>query len=337
MLEHGGRLIEASKKQSIPLSQWVDLSTGINPNGWPVPILDDAAWNRLPEEEDGLMEAASHYYGCDDLLAVAGSQAAIQLLPQLRKPCRVAIVSPCYAEHQQAWQKAGHQLQLVSSGELEERIDQFDVVVIVNPNNPTGRLETAERLKCWHHLLSCRGGWLVVDEAFMDAIEGYSLISRSVPRGLFILRSVGKFFGLAGARVGFLAAEHSFLKAAAEQLGPWVISGPSRAVVQSALKDRVWQLDNRALLLEKSERLKLLLAQYVLPTSGGTALFQYIKTSQAETIYNYLLADGILVRLFQQPMAVRFGLPKDEKAWQLLERSLFMLVQARGQSKSANE
>jgi Histidinol-phosphate/aromatic aminotransferase and cobyric acid decarboxylase len=169
--------------------------------------LDPAVWNRLPERDDGLLKAASTYYGTRQLLEIAGSQAAIQLLPMLREPCRVAIVSPCYAEHEMAWKKAGHQILLLKSDDIEQKLDELDVVLVVNPNNPTGERLPVEKLNGWHEKLSKKDGWLVVDEAFMDATETESLVREVIPPGLIILRSVGKFFGLAGARVGFLLGE----------------------------------------------------------------------------------------------------------------------------------
>ena len=322
MLEHGGRLKAAARAHSIPLSQWIDLSTGINPDGWPVPVIDSTIWNRLPEEDDGLLEAAAGYYGTEQLLPVAGSQAAIQLLPQMRKPCRVAIVSPGYAEHEQAWRRAGHQVLAITANAVEENIDQLDIVVVINPNNPTGELLPTERLVDWHQKLSQKGGWLIVDEAFMDASETESLIHGVMPPGLIIFRSLGKFFGLAGVRVGFVAAEQSLLQKMAEQLGPWTIANPSREVARLALKDEKWQLKIRRELVIKSGRLKKLLTQAGLEPSGGTELFQYIITEQASAIYTQLAKNGVLVRLFQKPIALRFGLPKGDKEWEILENSL---------------
>ena len=63
MLEHGGRLRVAARRFGIPLSDWVDLSTGINPQPYPVPPLAPEVWLRLPETDDGLEAAAARYYG----------------------------------------------------------------------------------------------------------------------------------------------------------------------------------------------------------------------------------------------------------------------------------
>lgn len=325
MLEHGGCIRAAAKRYSIPLSNWVDLSTGVNPNGWPVPDLNADIWNRLPESDDGLLKAASNYYGTRQLLEVAGSQAVIQLLPLLREPCRVAIISPCYAEHERAWRNAGHQILLLKSDEIEQKLDELDVVLVVNPNNPTGELLPLKRLNGWYEKLSKKGGWLVVDEAFMDATETESLVREVIPAGLIILRSVGKFFGLAGARVGFLLGETLLLNSVKERLGPWTVCGPSREVVRQALEDRHWQIENRQRLLMSSQRLERLLSCYGLSPQGGCALFKQIESEWATAIFETLAKEGVLVRLFKEQRRVRFGLPKNEADWRQLEKGLSII------------
>ncbi|MCB1778381.1 MAG: threonine-phosphate decarboxylase, partial [Candidatus Competibacteraceae bacterium] len=138
MLEHGGALRAAAARYGIPLNDWLDLSTGIHPQGWPVPSVPAIAWQRLPEREDGLEAAAAAYYGTSHLLPVAGSQAAIQALPLLRKPGRMGVLHPSYAEHAHAWQRAGHVVETLTVMELETAVDRLDVLVLVHPNNPTG-------------------------------------------------------------------------------------------------------------------------------------------------------------------------------------------------------
>jgi len=174
MLEHGGKLLSAAARYGIEQDHWLDLSTGINPAGWPVPAIPDAVWQRLPETEDGLLEAAAAYYGCSDILPVAGSQAAIQALPRLRAACRVGVPHPAYAEHAHAWRAAGH---AVVEWDAGHNIDALDVLVLVHPNNPGGQTYTRAELLDWHARLAARGGWLVVDEAFIDAtpVRGWVL------------------------------------------------------------------------------------------------------------------------------------------------------------------
>lgn len=322
MLEHGGNLRRAAGEYGIPAGEWLDLSTGINPQGWPVPALPAVAWARLPEVEDGLEAAARAYYGVEQLLPVAGSQAAIQALPRLRLPCRVGLLDTSYAEHRQAWARAGHQIvTLEGQGDIERKLPLLDVLVLVQPNNPTGVLYPLERLLAWHARLADRGGWLLVDEAFMDATPERSLLPHARP-GLIVLRSLGKFFGLAGARVGFVSAQAELLAPLAEQLGPWSVSGPARRVAADALGDRAWQADTRAYLREAGERLHGLLCRHGLKPDGGCTLFQWHRTSRAAVLHDALARRGILTRSFTQPQSLRFGLPGEEAQWRRLAVSL---------------
>ncbi|HKJ70826.1 MAG TPA: threonine-phosphate decarboxylase CobD, partial [Gammaproteobacteria bacterium] len=285
---------EAARRYGIPADEWLDLSTGINPVGWPVPPLPPECWQRLPEADDGLDEAAAAYYGTDQLLAVAGSQAAIQALPRLRPPSTVAILSPAYAEHRRAWEGAGHAVRPVAAEAVAEAVPEVDVLVLVHPNNPTGATFPRERLRQWHGELAARGGWLVVDEAFMDATPEASLAPEAGREGLVVLRSLGKFFGLAGVRVGFVLAWPALRTALEAALGPWAVSHPAREVARRALADRPWQERTRARLAGEGPRLRDLLAGHGLPPAGGTTLFQWVPTHRAEAVHGALAQQGIL-------------------------------------------
>lgn len=327
MLEHGGKLIEASHKYNIPLTDWLDLSTGINPEPWPVETIKGEIWKflyaRLPEEHDGLYEAARNYYGAKYLLPVAGSQAAIQALPRLRqKGSRIAILNPAYAEHKYAWQQAGFAVTSFEAREVEEAVDHHDVVVLINPNNPTGQRFSPDDNLRWHRKLAKRDGWLVIDEAFMDTTPEQSLVRATDRAGLIIYRSLGKFFGLAGARVGFIFAQKPMLDILADRLGPWTIAAPSRAIAKLALSDHPWQQAARPRLTLKGTRLKHMLTQSGLTPSGGTDLFQWVQTGDAEVLHEHLAKQAILTRLFQEPVSLRFGLPGSEREWARLEEAL---------------
>ncbi len=322
MLEHGGGLRAAAAQYGIPLSDWLDLSTGIHPQGWPVPPLPPTVWQRLPEIGDGLEDAAAAYYGTSHLLPVAGSQAAIQALPLLRERSRVGVLHPGYAEHAYAWQQAGHEVAALAVDALEGAVDRLDVLVLIHPNNPTGQRFAQATLRDWRSRLATRGGWLVVDEAFMDATPEDSLAGEMGLPGLIVLRSLGKFFGLAGARVGFVLAGSMVLERLQEALGPWAVSGPARWVATQALKDRCWQTQMRVDLRQAGERLGQILQRQGLPVAGGTALFQWVSLQEAKYWQEALARRGILVRRFADPPGLRFGLPGVESAWQRLELAL---------------
>jgi len=322
MLEHGGRLRIAAREYGIPEADWLDLSTGIAPWPWPLPEIPSRAWTRLPEADDGLEAAARDYYGATQVLPVPGSQAAIQLLPRLRRAGKVGVLSPCYAEHADAWRKGGHVVRELAEDEVDFFLDGLAVLVVVNPNNPTGRLIEPARLLDWHSRLARRGGWLVVDEAFMDITPQQSLAASCDRAGLIVLRSFGKFFGLAGARLGFVLTDIKLLTLLAEQLGPWAINGPTRVLGQACLRDDDGHVRQRHLAIEASQRLMQLLDYYGLAPFGGCGLFQWVPSSRAAALHGFLAQRGILVRLFQTPCSLRFGLPPDESAWERLEQAL---------------
>ncbi len=322
MLEHGGNLRQAASRYGIPLADWLDLSTGINPEGWPVPEIPAQAWSRLPEESDGLEAAARRYYQTNSLLPVAGSQAAIQTLPRLRTPCRVGVLSPGYSEHAHAWRQAGHEVQTIEAAQLSDAVSKLDVLVLIHPNNPTGERFSLQQLLEWRQQLACRGGWLLVDEAFMDATPDRSLASHVDKPGLIVLRSLGKFFGLAGARVGFVLAEPLLLERLRALLGPWTVAAPSRRVAGLALADSVWQQRARSRLQGEGERLARLLTNQGLEPDGGCALFQWVRNEEAAEIHDALARQGIWTRLFREPASLRFGLPGVEAEWQRLEKAL---------------
>lgn len=321
-LEHGGRLRAAALRYGIVLADWLDLSTGIAPYGWPLPAIPASAWARLPEQQDGLEIAARDYYGVANLLPVAGSQAAIQALPRLRRNATVGIVSPAYAEHAAAWQREGHKLLEISEGAIERALERLDVLLLVNPNNPTGRRIEPQRLLAWHARLAESGGWLVVDEAFIDCTPEHSLAAFSDRPGLIILRSFGKFFAMAGIRLGFVLAQPSVLEQLAELLGPWAIGGPTRVVATALLQDLPGQQLQRQRLLADGERLTDLLAKHGLRPTGGCALFQFCCMPKAADLHEFLASQGVLARLFETSSSLRFGLPADEAGWQRLHQAL---------------
>lgn len=324
---HGGRLQEAAERFQIPLDQWLDLSTGINPNGWQPAEIPKECWARLPETNDGLEAAAAHYYGCNQLLMTAGSQAVLQALPQLRQTlATVGIFSPSYYEHEAAWQKAGHHI--IRYTNTTPSIDDIDVLVVVNPNNPTGRQINLTQLLNWHEALAAKGGWLIVDEAFMDVDNEQSLLPYCPQTGLIVLRSLGKFFGLAGIRCGTVFTEQNLLQALDNSLGPWALSNPTRWVATQALSDSHWQQDNAVSLQAAGMALEKLLSQFFNSDITGTALFQTVKHKKADDLFVKLAQEGILVRLFSEQQLIRFGLPPDNKGLLRLEQTLQRIINA---------
>lgn len=319
---HGGDLDGARAAFPGAPEPWIDLSTGINPWPYPLPPVPQDAWTRLPGRgaEAALRVAAADCYGAPSaelVAAASGSQALIQLLPRLRAPCSVAVLGPTYAEHARCWALAGHDVRMV------EEVAPADVLVVVNPNNPDGRLLPVARLLELAATQAARGGWLVVDEAFADMRPEDSLAAHAGRSGLVILRSFGKFFGLAGLRLGIAVAPAGLAAALREAIGPWAVSGPGLSIATAALDDRGWIAETRNRLTNAAARLDRLLDGAGLRVAGGTELFRLVEDPQAPALYHALGAAGILVRRFEhRPDWLRFGLPGDEAAWQRLGDAL---------------
>ncbi len=322
LLPHGGALRAAAALYGIPLADWLDLSTGINPIGWAEKELPRNSWFRLPECDDDLIQIARDYCKADYILPVAGSQAAIQALPRLRQPCRVGVVDPGYAEHAHAWRRCGHQITMLRDIAIDRIPTNLDILILIQPNNPTGQVFPPSQILDWHTKFCQNGAWLIVDEAFIDSTPELSLAPYCTRQGLIVLRSLGKFFGLAGARVGFVCAHAELLARLNALLGPWTISSASRWVACAALDDLAWQQRTRSRLLKDWGRLNDLLSEYGLNPDGGCALFRWIKTSKADELHRHLAQLGILTRLFKNPSSLRVGLPGIQKDWEKLDVAL---------------
>jgi cobalamin biosynthetic protein CobC len=322
-IQHGGNLHQAATLYNIPLKDWMDLSTGINPRPWRPPEIPTAVWQRLPEVDDDLLSVAQQYYGCDTILPIAGSQFAIQSLPYCRQHSRIGIVSPCYAEHVYWWERAGHHVVIIQPDEIDLFIGGLDVLLLINPNNPDTTQYSRDDLLCWHHQLIKNKGWLIVDEAFIDSTPQASLLTqfKKMPEGLIVLRSIGKFFGLAGIRLGFIAAETNLLEQIARRQGPWAVSHPARWLGTLALADQQWQQQTREFLVNQSESLQNMLSSFF-QNIHKTNYFCYFQHPNAKHIKHQLAQQGIWIRRFDQPSSVRLGLPANDAELHQLNETL---------------
>ena len=321
MLEQGGQLRSAAQRYGIALAEWLDLSTDINPHSYPVPVLDAACWQRLPEENDGLEAAAAAYYGNSRLLPLPGAQTAIRILPALFPPASIACLTPIYEEHPHAWAHMGHRVRRLQAASLGAALQRAltavtPITLLCNPNNPSAerlpRSVLLDAAACLHR----RGGWLIVDEALGDADPDNGLTpfagSPEAPK-LIVLRSLSKFFGLAGARVGFAFGATEKLAPLRAALGPWPISGPARQAARHALCDTPWQTQTRIALAQASERLAAVLQP--LGEITTCALFVTLKTPHAVILHQYLISRAILTRCFEPSALLRVGLPGSENGW----------------------
>lgn len=309
---HGGDLTAAAARFGTPKDGWLDLSTGINPQPYPFLPPETAAWQRLPlqAELDHLIDAAATRYGAREpgcIVAAPGSQALLQWLPRLIAPTQVAVIGPTYGEYAPAFRAGGHDVRVAAS---LESIGQAGIVVLANPNNPDGRRLAPQDLLKNADSLAARGGVLLADEAFADPAPEVSLAAAAGRPGLVILRSLGKFYGLAGLRLGFALASPALAEKLRQAIGPWAISGPALAIGAQALEDAAWAAETRGRLTLASAKLADLLRRAGGETVGGTALFQLVRHERAAALHEHLGQRGILTRAFaDNPTWLRFGLP----------------------------
>jgi cobalamin biosynthetic protein CobC len=246
--DHGGNIVSASEQYGVGLDQWIDLSTGINPKPYPVE-LDVASFQHLPYLRPEFIAASTHYYQSSHFLPVTGTQAAIQKLPHLLADFPVLIPQVGYQEHAKYWQRKGAAIHCYPSLNKEVTLRFIDSaladnpkrhVVIINPNNPTGVLFEKAQLLAWAQQLAPQA-YLIIDEAFIDTAIEQSVLNPSLPDNIIVLRSFGKFFGLAGIRLGYCFANKSILSGLQHHLGLWQINGPAQSMAIKALDDKLWQ------------------------------------------------------------------------------------------------
>jgi cobalamin biosynthetic protein CobC len=319
MREHGGNLDLAQQRFGGRAEDWIDLSTGINRLPYPVGEIDVHHWNALPSrsEIDALHQAARHAYRTSaPIVAMGGAQAAIQLLPQLAQRGRARILAPTYNEYAPVLSDAGWEVEEVR--ELDA-LAGANLAIVVNPNNPDGRRHAPKDLLA----LLPRVGRLVIDESFADAVPELSLASEADRPRLTILRSFGKFYGLAGLRLGFAIGNAADIGRLAAMSGPWPVSGAAIAIGCRALRDDEWADATSARLARDCVRLDERVQSQGWRLVGGAPLFRLYQTPDALTAQEKLAGGQIWSRVFaQNPTWLRLGLPGSESEWTRLAEVL---------------
>ncbi|WP_167406635.1 threonine-phosphate decarboxylase CobD [Bradyrhizobium forestalis] len=319
MREHGGNLDLAQQRFGGRAEDWIDLSTGINRVPYPVGEVSARAWSALPSraEIEALHQAARHAYRTiAPVVAMGGAQTAIQLLPQLATPARARILAPTYNEYAGVLSAAGWDVEEV--GELDA-LAGADLAIVVNPNNPDGRRHTPKDLLT----LLPRVGRLVVDESFADAVPQLSLASEADRPGLLVLRSFGKFYGLAGLRLGFAIGNAADIARFAAMSGPWPVSGAAIAIGCRALRDDAWAEATSARLARDCVRLDVIAQAQGWRLVGGAPLFRLYASPDALAAQEKLAHGHIWSRVFaREPTWLRLGLPGSETEWTRLAEAL---------------
>src|ERR1700729_4248277 len=305
---HGGALEVARQLAPGAPEPWIDLSTGINPHAYPLPDLGLEAWSRLPEGGAlaRLEAAAALRYGVAAGNVVAGP--GFQALPRILPHGAVGALGPTYSGFASAFVAAGGRV--LEAKRLED-MEALDVAIVVNPNNPDGRIVSRGVLLDLHQCLARHAGVLIIDEACADFDAEAEGLAPSLPAsGAVVLRSFGKAYGLAGLRLGFALASSDIVSSLRAALGPWPVSGPAIAVGVRALTDSDWLEATRARLSSDAARLDALLHSAGWRIIGGTCLFRLAARADARAAFGQLLATGILTRPFAgAPDRLRFGIP----------------------------
>lgn len=306
---------------------WTDLSTGIAPWAYPMAHSAEAA-ERLPDPADlaALEAAAAAFFGVEPrrVVAVPGSDLALRLLGHIlavdQPASRAAVVRPGYSGHESMW--GADAVTRCSADALVAMAQTHDVLVLARPNNPDAAITDRTQLHVAASLLAARGGHLIVDEAFADASGHDSLAGCDWP-GLIVLRSFGKFFGLAGLRLGFVIAPPAIGDRLRALIGDWPISGPALATGLAAYRDAAWHRAQRARLAQASQRLADLFTGHGIEIVGRTAFFVLINVAGRDGLFAHLAHSGVLTRPFgYAPGWLRLGLPRDESDWTRLGDAL---------------
>jgi len=310
---HGGDLLAASERYAVDINDWLDLSTGINPEAYPFHDVSAAAFCQLPYLSADFYAAAKQYYRVDRLLAVSGSQAVIQALPHILQKKSLFIPEVGYQEYAKHWRKAGGLTEaypsfdvadsrLAIESALSENPNQH--LLIINPNNPTGLQFTNDELLHYSSLLVA-GAYLIVDEAFADLRPANSVLQQVLPDNIIVLRSFGKFFGLAGVRLGFVMANERVLQALNSRLGLWQINGPAQELAIKALADVAWQQQARDDIADNADLCQGLFSP-LMQASGlikaihcGLFSSYLLDRQTAYNIFEYFARAGILFRVVE--------------------------------------
>ncbi|MGB7270907.1 MAG: threonine-phosphate decarboxylase CobD [Albidovulum sp.] len=319
MRDHGGNIDWAMATFGGDPDQWIDLSTGINRVPYPIPPLPGHVWTDLPTKSAmaALTDAARKAYRTNAaVLPLAGAQAAIQMIPQLGAPGAARVLAPTYNEHAACLRAAGWVVEEVTT---LDALAGADMAVVVNPNNPDGLTYAPDRLLA----LAAKVGRLVVDESFADPRPALSIAPNAGAKGLFVLRSFGKFYGLAGLRLGFVIGHASEIARLGEMAGPWPIAGPAIEIGRRALADKGWANATTARLQTETTRLDAMARAAGWRALGGTELFRLYDAKDAVAAQNRLAQSHIWTRVFPYaPGWVRLGLPGCEGEWARLAMAL---------------
>jgi cobalamin biosynthetic protein CobC len=309
--DHGGGLDAAIATYGGTRNEWLDLSTGINPIPYPLPKTPDHFWQTLPDStaQSALLNAARELWGVPDtadIIATSGVSQLIAMIPHLLPAGHVEIIGPTYNEHAAAFRANGWNV-----GETGT------VRTVVHPNNPDGRIHNITVADVQKTALT------IIDESFCDVMPAQTLIALTKQPNVIVLKGLGKFWGLAGMRLGFAIASPELIQRITEFVGPWAISGPAQFIGQTALADTKWIGQTRQRLADDAKRLDDLMSGQGAKSLGGTDLFRLYDVANAQNSQQSLAQNRVWSRRFPYSKTwLRLGLPGTDAHWTQLNYAL---------------
>ncbi|QXE86049.1 threonine-phosphate decarboxylase CobD [Geomonas nitrogeniifigens] len=319
--EHGGNVFAVARNLGLAPERIIDFSASINPLGMAPGVREalTASLDRLLHYPDKgaaeLKQALAAYHGVEpSQIAVAnGSTELIHLLPRTFQGKKALVVAPAFAEYALALERAGWQIEYftlspaddfaLDVAALAQRVaDGYDMLFLCNPGNPAGNLQPLREIAGVVDLCRESGTFLVLDEAFIDFCEEESakhLVVRN-PRAV-LLRSMTKFFGIPGLRLGYAIAAAETVAEIAAQQDPWSVNTAAQVAGIASLADQDYCRRTRSYVDEERARLAAALADVpglkVFPGRANYLLVRILRAGvSAGQLREALLAKGMMIR-----------------------------------------
>lgn len=330
-MDHGGNIHMASRKTGIPEKRIIDFSASINPLGMPVSARlalrrQFSLLGHYPEPfAEGLSEQIGHMLGVgpDAIICGNGSTELIYLIPRTLKPRHVLITAPTFSEYEKACRNSSDKLHvtryaLKKENNFDVRTDEFiqamegssgssrvtryasppcDMAFICNPNNPTGRLIRKDDLLRIAEAAKRLGCYLIVDEAFIDFCPAESVAHEVAGNPfLIVLRSLTKFYALAGLRLGYGIFPHAVAEMLKRQKEPWTVNSLAQAAGKASIKDLDYQESSLAVMLAEKEFMENEFEKISVHYLPSAANYYLLQLENAQQVIRALEEKGILVR-----------------------------------------
>lgn len=317
---HGGNRLEISRRYAIAEDAIIDFSSNINPLGCPSsvrPLVRNgvALLTAYPDSHClELREALAAAWGCSSqhIIAGNGSTELIHLLPRVLRPRRALIFTPTFSEYEASLRAAGCAIHTISlrdgegfrmpAREAISFLPRVDVLYLCNPNNPTGTLAEPNLLAALLAAAEKQKVLVVVDEAFMDFAPDHSLVRSAGRRNnLLVLRSMTKFFGIPGIRLGYLVGPPQLIKRLYRHKEPWTVNTLAQKIGIACMAEHRFAAETRRFVAAERaylfSRLQSIPGLQPIPSAANYLLLKITcRRLSSAIVYEELARRGILVR-----------------------------------------